>query len=517
MNCKAFKTMINVIPKPNSYTIQEGFFVINSEIGIQDATNGLIDDTTKNFIYDLIGWKCSNKKSKVIVKLDNTLDNEEYVLDVSAKFIEISANGVAGIVYAFVTLNQLKDNDVIKNVLIKDKPLYPFRGLMLDVARHFFSKDVVKRLIDYLCYHKLNYLHLHLSDDQGFRLVLDKFPELINATTRPHTRLGDVGFPNRDNVEHSGYYTKDDIKEIVEYASVRNVTIIPEIDMPGHTTAILSVYPHLSCTGEKVKVWTKSGIQKLIMCGGNDKVYEFAKAIIDEIVELFPSKYIHLGGDECSKYHWNRCPMCQEKIKNNNLKDSEELQAYFFNELSGYLKTKGRTTIGWNECLDGNIDPDIVAQYWTEHDDKNVGEHIGKGGKVILSRCQDVYLNMNHAIISLEHIYMINREINNSDNNVLGLEACKWTEWTQDTHTLEFRLFPRLTAFSEVCWTIDINYDDFVTRYNSFKKYYDENNINYCVDPFIKSTKWNKFLSDIRGYLNIKNREVEKHSARRDK
>jgi len=435
--------------------------------------------------------KCSFTESKENPCLSFIFDTKEaeegYSLIIDKDGARVFANSYAGAFYAMQTLRQLFATDLIgKKTLTSnyvkitnDKPAYSWRGLQLDEGRHFFGKETVKKLLDFMAMYKLNIFHWHLTDDQGWRIEIEKYPLLTQiGSKREYSQVKHWKYPKCNKTPVSGFYTKQDIREIVEYAKERCINIVPEIDFPAHCASVLAAYKNLACreldrdvpgyfgalipTLHGVKDWNRT------LCLGKDEVYEFVYDIIDEVCELFPFEYFHIGGDEAPKAEWKKCPHCQKKIRENNLNDEVALQGYFTNKVNEHLKQRGKTLIGWNEVLAADLlDRDIVAQYWTPQKDKNVTEHIKQGGKIIMSCHQAFYFDMQHMKVPTKNTYTFNPLKHNVPkeyiSSVLGFEGENWTEWTENEDQLFFKLATRTLALSECVWS-----DNSVKDYLSF-------------------------------------------------
>lgn len=417
---------------------------------------------------------------------ENVLGKEGYKLEINKKGILLSAETEIGLFYGQQTLNQLftQFSESIPCMTVKDKPRYAHRGYMLDCSRHFFTVKEIKKQIDVLALLKINIFHWHLTDDQGWRVQIDKYPLLTEIGSKREQTQG-------DGIKVEGFYSKQDIKEIVEYCRSKHINVIPEIDVPGHFRAAIAAYPELSCLSENIKVGEGFGISPHIACAGKQSVYEFYYNVLDEIMELFPYEYIHLGGDEALKLNWINCELCQKAIKENSLKNEEQLQGYLMTKLVHYLNAKGRKVINWNDgMLGGNIDGDITVQYWKESKEckKVVIDEASKGRTIILSPFFSYYLDYPYGMTSLKKTY--NYEPDNMlEKSILGLEAPLWTEHVKDIKKVEEMTYPRLIAVAERSWTIKNKYESFLTRVDYFNKILNVHNINYLKDvnpSFIK-------------------------------
>lgn len=396
---------------------------------------------------------------KVVKFNDPYVKNPEgYRLDVTPDGIFIYASDERGFFYADTTLKQLNVlyPGKLPCLTVKDEPAFTYRGFMLDSARHMISVDEIKKMADAAAMLKLNRFHWHLSDDQGFRIELDSFPEL---TERGSVRdCDDFGSMCRSGRPYGGYYTKEQIKDVISYCSSRFIEVIPEIDMPGHTSAILHVFPHLGCRGQSVDVKTRQGIYKDNICTGKSEALEFAEKLLDEICELFPYEYVHIGGDEAPDDYRDACPDCRRKIKEQGLGNSADLKCFFLNTLNDYLKTKGRRTLVWNDILKGSgLSKDITVQRWM--DPKNLAYRAANDGyKVIVSDFRPYYLDYPYGMHTFHAVYTFNplgsRVLTQEGRkNITGTETPLWTEFVDSPERLEYLCLPRWFAFAENAWT----------------------------------------------------------------
>lgn len=385
---------------------------------------------------------------------------EGYKLSVKEDGVKVEASGAEGFFWATMSLKyMLLTGSVLPCVEIEDKPRFAYRGFMLDTARHFFSAEFIKKIIDTLALFKFNRLHLHLSDDQGFRFGSKKFEKLVEVGSK---REGTRG----DKIAHCGYYTKAELCDIVSYAAERHIEIIPEVDIPAHTGAILASYPNLSCEGKTKKVDEFFGILGHTLCAGKEETYKFLFDLFDEIIEVFPSKYIHIGGDESDLSVWSKCPECQKTKKEYKLKSNLELKELMLRRVECHLKDRGRKVICWNDAVKC-VSDDAVCQYW-QGKLKETLAFADKGGKVIVSKFSPYYLDYPHGMHSLKAVYQLNPILDglSSDGvkNVLGVEAPLWTEFV-DSETKALRqMFPRLLAVAERAWSSNADYDAFMMR-----------------------------------------------------
>ena len=381
---------------------------------------------------------------------EKSLGAEGYKISVSERGVKVAFGGNRGCIWADVTLKGLAKDGKLPICEIEDKPRFSYRGLSLDVSRHFFKPEEIKKVIDLMSGLKMNALHWHLSDDQGFRIESVKFPGL--------------------QAESKDYYTREQIKDIVKYAESKGVEVIPEIDMPGHTRAILAAFPDLSCSKKKVKVGRSGGIYKRILCAGNEDVYKFLEELLTEVTELFPSERFHIGGDEAPKIEWNACPACKAKLAELGLTRMGDLQGYFSVRVAKILKKLGKKPVMWNDALlSVNVPDDVRIQYWTASYNKQVAEFAKSGGEWVFSDMFEVYLDYPYSMTGLKKMHSMPLSLYSAgDFNAhppIGLEACLWSERVDTNEKLEDRLIPRLFALSEKAWSEgESSYEDFEKR-----------------------------------------------------
>ncbi|TFG23168.1 MAG: beta-N-acetylglucosaminidase [Promethearchaeota archaeon] len=479
----------SIIPEPVKIIPEDGEFILTDKtVILTDAQLKKNAEFLKQIRTQATGFNLPikeitprNKDSNVIILKVNDnnkkLKPEGYSLHVSPTEINISAFTPAGVFYGIQTLRQLFPVEIensskidrewfVPCVNIEDSPRFSWRGFMLDESRHFFGKEVVKKLLDQMARLKLNKFHWHLTDDQGFRVEIKKYPLLTEIGSK---RKGTITPQNRlDRIPVSGFYSQNDLKEIIDYAAERFITIIPEIDVPGHTTAVIASYPELSCTSGPFEVSTHWGIHKEVLCIGKEKTFEVVQDIFNEIIEIFPSDIIHTGGDETPTRRWKRCPDCQTRLKKEGLEKVGDLQVYFTNRIADYLSSQGRRLMGWNEILNEKLSKNAVCQYWTYNFDKVI-DHVRNGRDVIMSEMTCVYLNYPYNIIPLSKTYQYDPIPDDLEEKyhqyILGLEACLWAELVPNNKRLEWQVFPRLIAVAETGWTPKKKKD-----FNSFKK-----------------------------------------------
>lgn len=469
-----------IIPEPNNITLFQGQYTLPDDISICVSTDISSSEIVTNYFLHILNSHtgkssttsiCSNNEKKANAGLhiyqESDIEHDGYILSVDNNGIIIKASSLSGFFYASQTLDQIIDSDLtIQYLYIDDAPRFQYRGVMLDVSRHFFNKTTIKLILDEMAFYKMNVFHWHLTDDQGWRIEIKKYPKLTKIGSK---RDASPLIQDRTHLDHVPYgpffYTQEEIKEIVQYAKQLHIDVIPEIEMPGHGVAALAAYPEYSCTGGPFKTECFWGISSDNYCAGNDATLRFLEDILDEVVELFDSKYIHIGGDECIKTCWDNCPKCQKRIRDNNLKDSEELQAWFTNHFKTYLQNKGRQIIGWDEIANSDIlskSAIIMAWRGTEYGMKA----INKGSKVIMSPKTYLYLDYGqfhhdkYVYISefntIQKIYSYNPTDGVPEQGqdlILGVQGNLWTEYVHTHEELTYKLFPRLCALSEVAWT----------------------------------------------------------------
>ncbi|WP_034061114.1 glycoside hydrolase family 20 protein [Lacinutrix jangbogonensis] len=501
-----------IIPMPLSETILEGEFIFSSETQI--VSNESFKISTRFLTEYLSDFNLKASEAEVnintiqFIKDETILNTEGYTLDISTETIKISAKTDQGAFYAVQSLRQLLPESLeignatekqfaIQCLKIEDEPQFKYRGMHLDVGRHLFSTDFIKKYIDALAMLKMNTFHWHLTEDQGWRIEIKKYPRLTEvAAFRDETLIGHYNTQPQlfDGKRYGGFYTQEQIKEIVKYANNRNVTIIPEIEMPGHSQAAIAAYPELGCTGEQVKVAQKGGVFEAIYCS-KDETFNFIEDVLDEVMELFPSEYIHIGGDEAPKTRWKSCGKCQKRIKDEGLKDEHELQSYFISRVEKYLNSKGRQIIGWDEILEGGLAPNATVMSWRGFN--GAIEAAKQHHNVILtpgSHCYfDHYQSENEeeplaigGFLPLEKVYSLNpipEELTQEEAKyVLGAQGNVWTEYMPTSQKVEYMVFPRILALSEVVWSNpeNKNYNNFVSRVENFHKRLDVLDINYA-------------------------------------
>ena len=419
--------------------------------------------------------------AEITRKTDTSIGNEAYRLKVQPNAITVVAGGEAGFFYAEKTLEQLRFQfgGGLPCMEIEDAPAYEYRGFHIDTARHYFPLEELKRMIDAAASFKLNRFHWHFSDDQGWRVESKVFPLLHEIGAK---RKGDhFGAYSSDEIEDR-YYTQDEVREVVAFCSARHIEVVPEVDMPGHVTAILAAYPTLSCSSKQVEVAASAGIFPEILCPGKEETFTFLFTLLDELCELFPGRFFHIGGDETPKTRWESCPCCQRRMADERLDDTRQLQGYLANRVAAYLQEKGKTVIAWNEtALGGNLDPAVMLQLWNDDPkdpalkalggtkDENgkltgpnqgIGsKHIRRGGNVITSNMMGSYCDYPYAFISTKKVYeapVIPQKCEDipeeAKAHTKGVEALCWTEYIRTAKELEAHAWPRYAAKAEIGW-----------------------------------------------------------------
>lgn len=499
--------MINLIPMPEKYKEFKGGYSIDRE-----AVTVLFDpelECIKDVVPQILKIRMAEPEENVDISFvyDEKAAENSYSLSITESGVKVYASAYEGAFYALSTLRQLYRTDITDNQILTascleikdDKPLYSWRGLQLDESRNFFGKETVKKLIDFMSLYKLNRFHWHLTDDQGWRVEIKKYPRLIEVgSRRTGTQLHSWDSLAFDNTPHEGHYTQEDIREVVAYAKKRCIDIIPEIDFPAHCASAIAGYTDLACRDIPGRVfefcsWKLGEARGYTdgnrpICLGKDKTINFVFDVIDEVAELFPFEYFHVGGDEAPTDEWKKCPDCQARMKKEKLNTETELQGWFTNQVNAHLKSIGKTMVGWNEVVASNVDTDIVAQYWTPGKDNNVNRHISNGGKVILSNHKYFYFDMLYSYCSPKDTYNFTYKdagiTKEHKDRVLGVEGENWTEWTRTEKALFFKIFNRGLALAETAWSDESvkDYGSFVKRLEGQKKIMDALNIFYGSD-----------------------------------
>lgn len=507
----------SLIPQPVTLEPGDGEFLLSTMTGIViDPAFGNAAEIAimfNGFLKERYGITMVTEQQEpdlptvITATRDSLIENPEaYRLEVRSDAIAVTAGGDAGLFYGIQTLIQLiyPSNKLLKGkiaipcVNISDAPQYKWRGMHLDVSRHFFPKEFIFRVLDAMAMHKLNTFHWHLTDDQGWRIEIEKYPELASVAAWRDETLTGHGSETPwvyDGTRHGGYYTKQDVRDVVEYASRLHINVLPEIEMPGHAVAALQAYPQLSCTGGPVPPFNRWGVSEDVFCAGKEETYEFLEGVLSEVAELFPYEYIHIGGDECPKVRWEQCPSCQKKMADNDLKDEHELQSYLVRHMEAFLATKGKKIIGWDEILEGGIADNAAVMSWRGH---SGGIHAANmGHDVVMTPHSFVYLDYYQSeyneplsiggMLPMDKVYSIDimpSEIDEEKRkHIIGAQANLWTEYIADEEHVEYMLFPRLAALAEALWTPNklLEYEGFERRMAAQYVRYDAMGIKYRV------------------------------------
>ena len=509
------KPEITVVPYPNELIVGEGTFVakgaaVTYDEALDSASVKVINALAQrlSFVTGVETAVSAGQSDKGFVFVLNAeIPSEAYTLDVTPEAVRVEASGLRGFNYAVQTIRQLLPLEVfasepsprtkwtIPAVQIKDEPRFAYRGLHFDEGRHFFGVDEVKRYLDIMELHKLNTLHWHLTEDQGWRLEIKKYPLLTEkGQWRKETVVGSLSSGVYDGIPHGGYYTQEQVKELVKYAADRYVTIIPEIELPGHALAAIACYPELSCGLEDhYETATRWGIFKQVYCP-KESTFKFLEDVFDEVFELFPSELVHIGGDECPKASWKACPHCQALIKKLGLKDEYELQSYFVTRMEKYINSKGRQIIGWDEILQGGLAPNAKVMSW-------LGEEGGikaaqQHHEVVMSPHQKYYLDYWQADPYSEPLAMSGPttlrtmydyepvpEVLTPEEGkyIIGVEGCVWTEYMPVPERVEYMAWPRMCAIAETGWTRnEKDWDGFTRRLEKHFGRLDGMDVAYC-------------------------------------
>lgn len=522
LSCKTpSHNRLKIIPEPVKADTYEGFFTLNSQTAVifnssakrvSDAKESLRERLSKIFGVEVAFEKYNRRRvaNSIFLKLDTTLKikREGYLLNIDKRGVVIESNTPEGLFYGVQSLVQIADKSENNTIIfpycsIEDYPRFSWRGLHLDVCRHFMPKEFVKSYIDYMSLHKFNIFHFHLTEDQGWRAEIKRYPLLTEVgSIRSKTLIGHGRSSDKyDDTPHGGFYTQEDLKEIVEYAAARSVIVVPEIEMPGHALAALASYPHLGCTGGPYEVAARWGVFHDVMCAGRESTFEFVEGVLDEILDIFPSEYIHIGGDECPKSKWEVCPHCQERMRAEGLKDEHELQSYFIKRVESFLNKRGRKLIGWDEILEGGLAPNAAVMSWR-------GEEGGIAAAkqshfVVMTPGSHCYLDHYQGnkeseplaiggYTPLEKIYSYEPVpaslLPDESIFIMGAQGNVWTEYMKDPKHVEYMVYPRAAALAEVVWSPlkERDYQGFLSRLKRLLKIYDIYDINYSQSAFIK-------------------------------
>lgn len=516
------KGNLDVIPQPQEIVLARDttpFIIDRSTTIVYPATNEKMHRTADflaTFIKEMTGTevRVSDKEKSsnaIILAVDSTMGHPEgYKLQITPEKVLLTGGSEAGVFYGIQTIHKalpiLKDGKVAAALpagTVTDFPRFRYRGFMIDVGRHFFPVSYLKQMIDLMALHNINYFHWHLTEDQGWRIEIKKYPKLTEIGSKRDSTIIDWETKKFDGKPHSGFYTQDEAREIVRYAADRFITVVPEIDLPGHTTAALASYPELGCIGGPYKVLCSFGVFPDVLCAGNDQTLQFTKDVLDEIMDIFPSEYIHIGGDECPKSRWEKCPKCQAKIKELGIKalpkhsKENQLQTYFMSELEKEINAHGRRMLGWDEVLEGGLTPNSTIMSWRGI--QGGIEAARQHHDVIMTPIQRLYFS-NPRINKMTGFEWMNRvynfepvpaELTDAEKKfVIGTQGCIWTEWTADSTKMEWQILPRMAALSEIQWTLPEhkNFERFMERLPEMLKIYSSLDYGYREDVFAADT-----------------------------
>ena len=533
---------INVVPYPNEVSIQSGTF---DAAGAAFQCSEDIDEASANAIAafadqlsTVSGIKDAGTGNCFTFTVDSSLPEEAYTLNISRKNVQVKAASLRGFNYAIQTIKQMLPAEIygkeeaqgkdwtLQCAEIKDQPRFGYRGMHLDVSRHFFDIDMVKKYIDVMEIHKLNTLHWHLTDDQGWRIEIKKYPKLTEVgSIRKETIIGHINNSAKYDGTPYGegcWFSQDQVKEIISYAAAKGIEIIPEIDLPGHMLAALAAYPELGCTGGPYDVWGRWGIADDVLCAGNEKTMLFLEDVITEVAALFPSEYFHIGGDECPKVRWEKCPKCQAKIRELGLKDTEEfkaehyLQSYVMNRMTSVLEKQGKKIIGWDEILEGEVADNAIVMSWRGTAGGIKAAQMGHDA--IMTPNSFFYLDYYQSLdtaneplaiggyLPVETCYSYEpytEEMTEEERaHILGVQANLWTEYIASDDHLEYMLLPRLAALSEVQWCQPENKD--------WERFLDSAD-DFCAIYEVAGYNYAKHIFDVRGSVSVENNNVLVH------
>lgn len=513
-NKNPFNPKTSVIPMPTLLEKKEEFFeakFLNTKDDFKIREFELFKKQLKNYFPKKTIFSKSTSSKNFEIKIDETINEDAsfYELSIGQEFIVVKG-GKKGVFYGLQTLFQLivLNYDSISNSIrlpcleIKDQNSFEHRGFLMDCCRHFFSVKTIKKYIDLLAIYKMNILHWHLTEDQGWRIEIDKYP-----------KLNTVGSWREDSTgKYGGFYTKKEIREIVKYAKERYIEVIPEIELPGHSQAAIASYPFLSCESKQIQVANSWGVFKDIYCAGNDSVFIFLEDIFQEITELFPSNRIHIGGDEAPKFRWENCEKCQKRMAQENLKDEHELQSYFIERIAKDLEKKNKSIIGWDEIIESKINSDVTIQSWRGF--SGGIQAVKEGKKTIMSPTSHCYFDYDINSIDLEKVYTFNpipSEIDSLESElIIGGECNLWSERIPSEKELDRKTFPRLLAMSEVLWTYRKDkFENFQNRVEDHYPVLSRLDVDYGIEssPVRLSSKINN--RKIKAVVNSKIKNLE--------
>ena len=522
---------ISIIPQPQSITVLDGTTKLSNISSIVPANKKKEERYICLLFKELLNKKYKIKlindslpiENTITISLDQKFDikNEGYELIIKQNSIRLRATTYGGLFYGYQSFYQIfKTNNTqnnnssreLLNCKIIDYPKFGYRGMHLDVSRHFFDVTFIKTYIDMIAIHKMNVFHWHLTDDNGWRIEIDKYPELTKTAawrvdrTKQYWKDQSPIKPD-EKASYGGYYSKYEIKEVIDYAAKKNIRIIPEIEMPGHTSEVFACYPELSCKGDYLNVQPGTywpGVD--IFCAGNDAVFKFLEDILDEVIDLFPGEYIHIGGDEADKKFWKKCPKCQSRIKKENLKNEDQLQSWFIKKIEKYILEKNKKLVGWDEILEGGLAKSATVMSWRGYEG---GIESAKSGHDVImcpiSHCYFDYYQADPKIspkafdgyTNLEKVYSFNpvpKELTEKESkHIIGGQGNLWTEFVQEPRMAQYRVLPRMSALSEVLWS-----GPGKNEYKGFLK-----RLNFLMVEF-KKLNWNCAPHSFELYTPIK-------------
>lgn len=526
-----------IIPFPQHVELSEGSFDVSAA---RIICSDDLDSLSRSYVFsfkDQLSAVCNKTgggRSRIIFKTDSSLSSsassplakeENYTIDITPRKITVRASGLNGFVYAVQTLKQMMPVEIygktpaqgadwrIPCCTIKDYPRFGYRGMLIDVARYFSSVEEVKKFLDMMEIHKMNVFHWHLTDDQGWRIEIKKYPELTTTgSKRRHTLVGHHHVSNEyDGIPYGEgmWYSQEEIREVVDYAASKGITVIPEIDLPGHMMGALAAYPHLGCTGGPYEVLGKWGISDDVLCAGKEENYRFLENVLEEVCALFPSEYIHIGGDECPKTRWETCPRCQAKIKELGLEDDDKhtaehyLQSHVMKRMAQFLAERGKKIIGWEEMLQGELPQGSTVMAWRRN---KYGHRAAKlGHDAIMSTRTYLYLDRyqsedkeneplaHSSYLPVEMVWAYDPYVSEDEKagplteeqkkHILGIQANVWREYIPDNNHLEYMTYPRMDAVAEVQWLLPENkdWDRFRKGLDHMRKVYDLMGYNYAT------------------------------------
>ncbi|MBQ8222466.1 MAG: family 20 glycosylhydrolase [Bacteroidales bacterium] len=514
----------NVIPLPKTVTEStESPFVLSKNVSITypNSQVELLKEANflSEYLNEMLGYslkveevdESKNASINLVVDPSAFTEDDSYKIIVNKDNIHIIGSNTSAVFYGVQTLrkslpfNARGEKIELPAAEIYDYPRFSHRGMMLDVSRHIFDLDSIKEFIDVMALHNMNKFHIHLTDDQGWRVEIKKYPELTKVGAwRSGTKIGKS--EEFDTIRYGGFYTQDELRDLVQYAADRHITIIPEIDLPGHQLAALATYPEFGCTGGPYEVWKQWGVADDVICAGNEDAMRFLEDVLTEIMDIFPSEYVHIGGDECPKVRWEQCPKCQARIKELGFKDDEHfkaenyLQSYVMKRMEKFVEDHGRKVIGWDEILEGGLGPNVTIMSWRSSDGGKEGAK--QHHDVIMTPCSHLYFdyyqtdNTDDEPIAIGGYIPVNRVYEfepipsgltkEEAKHILGPQANLWSEYIKDMNTVFYRVLPRMDALTEIQWVMpeQKNYDDFRSRAYKMVELYDLKGWNYAKHIF---------------------------------